>query len=307
VNPSSPALAGQVCLVTGGTGGIGRVTARELARRGAHVAIVGRDAARGAAVAAQLRREAGHDGVEFLAADLSSLAQVRALAGAFLARHARLDMLVNNAGALFAVRRESADGHEQTLALNHLGPFLLTRLLLDALRAAPAGRIVNLSSEAHRDVPAFDFADPQARRRGFGGYPRSEAASVFYSLALPMAHPGFLQYARCKLATVLFTRELARRLHGGTVTANAVNPGLVASEFSAGNGLYGWFMRRYAARGGIPVEDGAATSIHVASAPEVAGVSGAYFTRCEPVECAPAGRDDEAAGRLWELSEGLTG
>ena len=183
-------------------------------------------------------RERGRNTVEFLCADRSSQVEVRGLAREFLARHSRLHVLVNNAGALFALRRESVDGFEMTLALNHLGPFLLTNLLLDALKSGGSARIVNLASSAHEDVEHFDFDDPQAtQKRGIGSYPKCELGSVFYSLAMPWAHPAFLQYARTKLANVLFTKELAKRLSGSGVTANALHPGMIASNFSDGNGV----------------------------------------------------------------------
>ena len=300
-------MDGKICLVTGATAGIGLVTARELARRGAGVVLVGRNAERGAQVTAMIARETGNPAVEFLAADLSSQAQVRELARRFLARHSRLHVLVNNAGALYAVRQESVDGIEMTLALNHLGPFLLTNLLLDALKAAAPARIVNVASVAHEDVDRFDFDDPQATRtRGWGRYPRSELGNVFYSLALPMAHPGLRQYARSKLANILFTRELARRLAGTGITVNALHPGVIASDFGEGNGLYGWFMRRFFRMRGISVEAGAVTSVHLATAPELAQVSGEYFVHRRPAPCSAAARDADAAARLWRLSEALT-
>lgn len=301
-------MDGKVCLVTGATAGIGLVTATELARRGATVVLVGRSAERGREAVASVRADSGNPDVIFLPADLSSLAEVRELARQFLARHDHLDVLVNNCGAIFATRRTTADGHEMTLALNHLGPFLLTNLLLDALKRAAPSRIVTLSSAAHADVAGFDFDDPQAARTaGPGRYPRSEWSSVFHSLTRPWAHPGFLQYARSKLANLLFTAELARRLAGTGVTANAVNPGLVASNFSAGNGVYGWFMRRYANRKGIPVEQGAATPVFVATAPELSEVTGQYFFEGRAAPWAASADDAVAAARLWQLSESLTG
>ncbi|MBI3714593.1 MAG: SDR family oxidoreductase [Betaproteobacteria bacterium] len=295
-------LQGKVCLVTGATAGIGLETARVLAQRDATLIVVGRNRARGAEVVEALQRETGNTSVEFMAADLSSQAEVRRLAADFLARHSRLDVLVNNAGALFAVRRESADGIEMTLAVNHLGPFLLTHLLLDALKAASPSRIVNVASEAHEDVDGFDFADPQARKV----YPRSEAASLFYSLVMPWAHPAFMQYARSKLANLLFTTELSRRLADSGVTANALHPGLVASHFSEGNGSYGWFMRRYMSVRGISAEAGARTSIHLACSPEVAGISGQYFIDGKPAAASAAAQDLAAAEKLWRLSEQMT-
>lgn len=240
-------MSGKICMMTGATAGIGLVTARELARNGAKVIVVGRNRDRTSQVADAIRRETGNESVEFLCADLSSQAEVRGLAQSFLARHKCLHVLVNNAGALSALRKESVDGIEMTLALNHLGPFLLTTLLLDALNAAAPARIVNVASSAHEDVERFDFDGPQAVSRShlLARYPESELASIFYSLAIPWAHPAFLQYARTKFANVLFNTELAYRLARTAVTANALHPGLVTSNFSSGNGTYGWFMQRF--------------------------------------------------------------
>lgn len=283
-------MDGKICMVTGAT-----------------VIVAGRNRERGRQVTEAIQRETGNPAVEFMCAELSSQAEVRRLAQEFLARHRRLHVLVNNAGALFALRRESVDGIEMTLALNHLGPFLLTNLLLDALKAAGSARIVNVASEAHEDVDAFDFSDPQAARtRGLGSYPTSEAGSIFYSLALPWAHPAFRQYARTKLANMLFTVELSKRLSGTGVTANSLHPGMVASDFSAGNGVYGWFMRRLMNLRGISVEEGAATTIYLATSPEVEQVSGQYFANSQPATCSAAARDPAAAARLWQLSEALT-
>lgn len=300
-------MKGKLCVVTGGTAGIGLVTARELARLGASVVISGRNADRGRQCVNTIVAESGNPAVEFMPADLSSIASVRQLAQSILAKHRQVHVLVNNAGALFALRRESVDGIEMTLALNHLGPFLLTNLLLDALVAAAPARIVNVASEAHEDVPGFDFDDPQAAKRdGLGAYPRSEAASLFYSLAMPWAHPAFHQYARTKLANILFTAELSRRLAGTGVTANCLHPGMVASSFSEGNGAYGWFMRRYMNLRGISVEEGAETTIYLSTSADVAAVSGQYFVD-KKVTPATAAATDAAAARLWQLSESLVG
>src|SRR5262249_21571535 len=287
-------MGGKTCLVTGATAGIGEVTARELARRGACVVIVGRSRERCAATAEAIRCETGNPAVEFLVADLSSQAEVRRLAREFLARHDRLHVLVNNAGALFAQRRESADGIEMTLALNHLAYFLLTGLLLDTLTASAPARVVNVSSRAHEDVKALNFDDLQARAsaRKFWGYGGSEFAGLLYTLFAPMRHPGFLQYARSKLANRLFTYELALRLEGTGVTANALRPGFVASRFMAGNGALGWFLRRWAGLFGRSVEEGARTSVYLATSPEVEGVTGKYFARQKQVASSPASLDE---------------
>jgi retinol dehydrogenase-12 len=245
VEDTEKPLAGRTCLVTGATSGIGEVTARELARKGATVVIVGRDRARCKATVATIRKQASNPAVEYVLADLSSQSEIRRAAAEFLARHSRLHVLVNNAGALLARRCESVDGIEMTLALNHLAPFLLTNLLLDTLKASAAARVVTVSSHVHEMVRGFDFDDPQAARRGFWGY--GGRAGPLLTFVAPMKHPALLQYARSKLANLLFTYELARRLEGTGVTANALHPGFVATRFTAGNGVLGWCMRRWAA------------------------------------------------------------
>jgi NAD(P)-dependent dehydrogenase (short-subunit alcohol dehydrogenase family) len=301
-------MAGKTCLVTGATAGIGAVTARELARRSATVVIVGRSRERCDAMVDAIRRETGNTSVESMPADLSSQAEIRRLANAFLERHRRLDVLVNNAGAMFELRRESVDGIEMTFALNHLGYFLLTTLLLEILKASAPSRIIVVSSAAHEDIRAFDFDDPQARARAAwrGAYADSRFRSLLYSLFMPWAHPAFRQYAHTKLANLLFTYELARRLAGTGVTVNALHPGLVATNFAAGTGVYSWFMRRYTRWFAISPEEGAKTTVYLATASELANVSGQYFVKAKPTESSAASRDAAAARRLWELSEQMT-
>lgn len=297
-------MTGKTCLVTGATSGIGRATALELARAGARVVIVGRSAERCSAAIESIRRETGRSDEEFIAADLGSQAEVRRVAAEFLERHSRLDVLINNAGALFALRRESIDGIELTLALNHLAPFLLTNLLLETLRKSAPSRIVNVSSDAHQDVKAFDFDDPQARHRR-PNYGQSELSSLGLSLTMPWAHPAVVQYAQTKLANLLFTYELARRLDGTGVTVNAVHPGFVSSNFAAGNGSLGFFMRLWSRIFGISAEEGAKAVLHVASSPDVRA-GGQYFSKCKAAPSSPASNDRAAAERLWKLSEDLT-
>jgi NAD(P)-dependent dehydrogenase (short-subunit alcohol dehydrogenase family) len=275
-------LDGRVCLVTGATSGIGAATASELARLGARVVIVGRDAGRCAGAVARIRRAGGL--AEALVADLSSQASVRALAASFGRRHDRLDVLVNNAGAYFARRQLSADGVELTFALNHLGPFLLTLLLLDRLGASASARVVNVSSVAHEGL-RLDFDDLQAERR----YDRLEA------------------YGRSKLANLLFTYELARRLEGMRATANALHPGSVATHLGADRGWLRVRLRNLVRRGLLDPERGARTTVHVASAPELEGVTGRYFTDCREARSSEASRDPAAGARLWAASEQLTG
>ncbi len=278
-------MSGKTCVVTGATSGIGEVAALELARRGATVVIVGRNAEKCATTVDRLRRETGNEAVESLVADLSVQADIRRLAQDIQERFDRLDVLLNNAGAMFPKRRESADGIEMTLALNHLGYFLLTLELLERLKASAPSRVVNVASDAHRMVRGIDFDDLQARR----------------------SYRGFRLYGQSKLANILFTRELARRLEGTGVTANALHPGFVATNFMAGEGLANMAMRGLARVLALSPEKGAETSTYLATSPDVEGVSGRYFVQCKPAEPTSAGRDDEAARRLWEVSEQLTG
>jgi NAD(P)-dependent dehydrogenase (short-subunit alcohol dehydrogenase family) len=277
-------MSGKVCLVTGATSGIGAVTAQALAARGATVVLAGRSREKCEATADAVRRATGNGSVEWLLADLSSQRDVRALAGEFLERHPRLGVLVNNAGAMFFERRESVDGIEMTLAVNHLAYFLLTNLLLDALKAAAPSRVVCVASDAHRMARGINFDDLQSRKR----------------------YGGFRVYSRSKLANLLFTDELARRLDGTGVTANALHPGFVSTNIFSGHGVAGWIMRRSAALFAISPDQGARTSIYLATAPELEQVTGRYFERGREVPSSRASRDEEAASRLWSVSEELT-
>jgi retinol dehydrogenase 12 len=281
---SDKSMVGKSCLVTGATAGIGQITARELARKGASVVVVGRSLARCKATVEAIRQETGNPSVDFLVADLSSQADVRKLAGEVQDRYPRIDVLVNNAGAMFTKRLESVDGIEMTFALNHLGYFLLTNLLLDTLKASAPSRVVNVASEAHRFVSKVDFDDPQGKKYG-----------------------GWHAYGQSKFANILFTYELARRLAGTGVTSNCLHPGFVASNFTDGNGAMGWMMRRMASVFAISPDDGAKTSIYLASSPEVEGVTGQYFAKSKPAKSTRPTHDQAAAARLWELSEEMTG
>jgi NAD(P)-dependent dehydrogenase (short-subunit alcohol dehydrogenase family) len=196
-----------------------------------------------------------------------------------------------------------------TLALNHLGYFLLTDLLLDTLKASAPARIINVASDAHEMTRRFDFDDPQGRSRyrRLGANGQSGFASGFFTFLAPMAHPGLAQYVQSKLANLLFTYELARRLEGTGVTVNAVHPGFVASEFTAGNGIFGWFMRFWARVFATTVDEGAKTSIYLATSPEVEGVTGKYFAKQKAIASSAASRDETASRRLWQLSEEWTG
>lgn len=276
-------MNGKVVLITGATAGIGEVAALELARMGATVVGVGRDAARSAATRERIQQETGTS-VEFLLADLSSQSQVRQLAAQFKGGHSRLDVLINNAGAFYSRRQESVDGIELTWALNHLSYFLLTNLLLDVLRSSAPARIVNVSSDAHRGIRMNTV-----EKDGHGRL-------------------GYRAYGRSKLANVLFTYELARRLEGSGVTANALHPGFVATQFGQNNqGLVGYGTRIIQKIGGRSPQEGARTIVYLASSPEVEGVSGKYFYNEKAVASSPESYDKETAIRLWELSEAMTG
>lgn len=274
-------MSGKTCLVTGATSGIGEVAALELAREGARLVLVGRSREKAEATADRIRREAGNPAVEYLLADLSSRAEVRRLADEIKARHPRLDVLVNNAGAMFAPRRESVDGIEMTWALNHLAYFRLTDLLLDTLKAGAPSRVVSVASDAHRMVSGINFDDVEGKK----------------------SYKAFRIYGQSKLANILFTRELARRLEGTGVTANCLHPGFVATNFTTGEGWLYWAMKQAARVMAVTPERGAQTTVYLASSPEVGGTSGGYFAKSRPAKTTAAGRDDRAARRLWELSE----
>jgi len=278
-NTAQP-MHGKVCLVTGATSGIGAVTAEALARQGATTTLVARDPARGAAAVQRIRQATGNPQVEVLLADLSAQAEIRRLAREVQSRYPRLDVLVNNAGALFARRALSADGIELTWALNHLAYVLLTTLPLDILKASAPARVVHVSSGAHRHAHIrFDALQGQQRYGGWRAYPQSQ------------------------LPNVLFTHELARRLEGTGGTANALHPGLVATHFGRqSRGLTALLFRSVQRVAALSPEQGAETVISLATAPAVEGVSGRYFVRRRAVRSSPASYDVHAAQRLWQVS-----
>lgn len=277
-------MNGKICVVTGATSGIGLATALELARKGATVIIVSRNPQRCQAAALRIRQQTGSSTVETIPADLSSQVQIRQLAQAFQNRYPRLDVLVNNAGAFFLRRQESTEGIEMTFALNHLNYFLLTHLLLEMLKASAPARIVNVASDSHRGA-RINFTDLQGKR----GY------------------SGFQAYGQSKLANVLFTYELARLLEGTLVTANALHPGFVATNIGRNNGLLAKLVMPIAQLNAIRPEQGARTSVYLASSPDVEGVSGQYYTREKPVQSDPASYDLHTARQLWEISAQMTG
>ena len=277
-------MAGRTVLVTGGTSGIGRATALGLAAMGAHLAITGRDRERTEDAAREIRG-AGGGQVDVFVADLSAQSQVRRLAAEVLERLPRIDVLVNNAGGFWNTRHVTADGLERTFALNHLAPFLLTSLLLGRLKRTAPARVVTVSSnvQAHGRI---DFDDLQAER----------------------SYSGARAYNQSKLANVLFTYELARRLEGTAVTANALHPGLVRTSFGAEDPgavqrLFVPFVRPFMK---APAR-GAATSIQLASAPGLEHVTGRFFAGGKPTRSSERSYDQAAAARLWQVSTELAG
>ena len=281
--PASP-MAGKTVLVTGGTSGIGQATATGLAAMGARVGITGRDTARTRAAAAEVAAASGNPAVDPFPADMSSQAEVRRLAGEVLAAYPRLDVLVNNAGGFWATRRVTPDGLERTFAVNYLAPFLLTAMLLDRLKASAPARIVTVSSGAHTNGK-INFDDLQGER----GYSGQQA------------------YSQSKLANILFSYELARRLDGTGVTANVLHPGVARTGFAAEDPppigkVFLPFIRPFLKT----PRKAAATSIYLASSPEADGVTGTYFASSKPKTSSPSSYDTAAAARLWQISLDLT-
>jgi retinol dehydrogenase 12 len=278
-------VKGKICIVTGATSGIGRSTALGLARRGASLALVCRDPARAEVVVRAIRDETGSTAVAVFLADLASQAAIRRVADALLERHARIDLLVNNAGVVNLQRRVTEDGIEEVFAVNHLAYFLLTHLLLPRLRESAPARVVNVASDAHKFVKGINFDDV-----GFGD-----------------GYKSMRVYGHSKLANLLFTFELARRLDGAGVTANCVHPGAVATGLGKNNGTIANVLIRTLAPFFRSPDKGAATTLHVATSPTLDGVTGRYFANCRETRSSPASHDRDAAQRLWDLSANLTG
>jgi NAD(P)-dependent dehydrogenase (short-subunit alcohol dehydrogenase family) len=272
-------MNGKICLVTGGTNGIGKSTAQELARMGAMVIIVGRDAQKTSKVVKEIRAASGNPRVGSMLADLSLQQAVRHLANEFKSKYSHLHVLVNNAGGYFLKRQLSVDGIEMTFALNHLASFLLTDLLLDTIKASAPARIINVSSNAHASGK-IEFDNLQGER-----------------IYRPRA------YDNSKLANILFTMEMARRLEGTGVTVNALHPGFVATGFAKNNGrviavlvsMFAPLVARAPARG-------AETSVYLASSPNVEGITGKYFYDSHAIAAAPQATDMGVARKLWDVS-----
>jgi|SRR5581483_2874522 len=285
MNTTDSSMAGKICMITGANSGIGKETALGLAKAGATVVMVSRNPSKGRRAQDEIKQLSGNPSIDLFLADLSSLQSVRQLAADFQQKYHQLHVLINNAGGVFTVRRLSVDGIEKTLAVNYLSVFLLTDLLLDTLKASAPARIINVSSDIHYSAQ-IDLDD------------------------LPMAkqYSTLKAYGRSKLALVLFTYELAKRLEGTGVTANCLHPGVVATNI--------WsqplpeFLRPLitliSKRFGIPAEEGAQTSLYLATSPEVAGVNGKYFEKCKEKSSARLSYDPVLQQRLWEISEELT-
>lgn len=271
-------------LVTGATSGIGRVTAEKIAASGAKVILVARDREKANAAAAEISQRTGNSAISTYIADLSSQRDVRAVAAEISGVHPKIDVLVNNAGSMFTRRKESVDGIEMTWALNHLGYFLLTNLLLPNIKAADKARIINVSSKVHVQG-TIDFDD----------------------LALSEGYSWMKAYARSKLANVLFTFELANRLLDDGISVNCLHPGVVGTNFGSGNGIFyrtGFAIARPFI---LSPEKGAETSIYLATSEDVDGITGKYFEKCAPTPGASAANDKELQQRLWQVSEEMVG
>ncbi len=278
-------LKEKVILVTGANAGIGKETARALAGAGATVVLSGRNPKSLKTAVQEIRTVTGSDRVDSLTADLSAMRSVVGLARAFAARHDRLDVLIHNAGVILSERRLTMDGFETTFAVNHLAPFVLTRELLLLLKESAPSRIVTVSSTAHRRVAGLDFEDLMSERD----------------------YRPFHVYGKSKLANILFTRALSRRLEGTWITANCLHPGVIRTRLGASGDLtgilkWGWRLIQPFLTG---PRRGAETTVYLAASPDVEGVTGEYFSRCAQDVPTAAARDDAAAERLWEISTEL--
>ena len=275
-------LQGKICLVTGSTSGIGKVTARELANKGATVVLVSRSRAKGEATQAEIKQATGNQQVELLVADLSVLENVRRLAAEFQQTYPHLHLLVNNAGCAYPTRTITSEGFEATLAVNYLAPFLLTELLLDTLKASAPARIVNVSSAQHASA-SMEFDNLQGEKK----------------------YANLRNYGQAKLALLLWTYELARRLEGTGVTVNALHPGVIASNFVDGmNGSAAWAMKLLKPFL-LTVEQGAQTTLYLATSPQVEGVTGKYFVKSQEKQSSSRSYDQTVGSRLWKVTEQL--
>lgn len=278
-------MQGKICLITGATSGIGKVTARAIAERGATLVIVGRNENKGMETVREIQTVTKNKNISFILADLSSQTQIRRLVENFKSQYSKLDVLVNNAGAVFLKRRLSEDNIEMTFATNHLSGFLLTNLLLSALKKADSSRIISVSSATHKQAH-LDEDDWQNAKK----------------------YSGMEAYHRSKLANLLFTYELNRRLAGTNVTVNAVKPGFTKSSLGRNNGSSPliFVLRVATALFAQTAEEGARASIYLATSPQVENISGKYFYREAEIESSKDSYNREIQKRLWILSENLT-
>ena len=275
-------MNGKVCLVTGATDGIGKVSARVLAELGAKVIIVGRNPEKSAIVLAELRSISGNENIDLLMADLAVMQEVRDLAEQVISRYDRLDVLLNNAGGYFTKHKITSDGLEMTFALNHMSYFLLTNKLMELLKYSAPARIVNVSSDAHYGVDI-----------------------EFENLNGEQEYKAWKAYQKSKLANVLFTYELLKKVPGN-ITVNCLHPGFVATNFGHNNGGFFGPVLKIAQRiSAIDPEEGAKTSIFLCSAPEVKGVSGKYFYKCQPKTSSRESRNMDTGKRLWQISSDI--
>jgi NAD(P)-dependent dehydrogenase (short-subunit alcohol dehydrogenase family) len=278
-------MKSKVVLITGATNGIGKVTALELAKMGANVVIVGRNSQKTAVVAEEIRHQLNGSGaVDTLVGNLASLKEIENIAQEFKAKYQRLDVLINNAGAYFTERKLSPDGYEMTFALNHLNYFYLTSLLLDLIKASAPARIVNVSSSAHY-AAKLDF-DNLNQEKKFNGWKA---------------------YAQSKLMNIYFTSELAKRLQGSGVTTNVLHPGFVATNFGRSNGGVFNPLFRLVQLAAISPEEGAKTTLYLASSPDVENISGEFFAKSQNKKASREAYNAEAAAKLWQLTEKLIG
>jgi NAD(P)-dependent dehydrogenase (short-subunit alcohol dehydrogenase family) len=277
-------MQGKTVVVTGGTSGIGEVAALRLAKMGARIVLITRDAQRGETTLAALEKQAPRRGHAIHYADLTILADMKRVAAEIAGAERKIDVLINNAGAMFAQREVTQDGFEKTFALNHLSYFVIAAGLRGPLLAAPSARIVNTASDAHKGAH-IDLDDLQSSK----------------------SYRSFQAYGRTKLENILFTRELSRRLAGTTATTNCLHPGFVATRFGDGAGGFIAHVIGLAKYLAISPQEGAKTIVYLAASPEVAKTSGKYFYKCRPIRPTKDGRDDRLAHQLWQKTAELTG
>ena len=276
-------MADKICLVTGGNSGIGKSVALGLAKMGATVVVVSRNKEKGQTAVTDIIEKSGNKNVELIQADMSSQHSIHQLVNEFRARHEMLHLLINNAGVYLTKRSETEDGLESTFAVNHLGPFLLTSLLVDILKASAPSRIVNVTSDAHKGA-RINFDDLQGEKK----------------------FSGWQAYGQSKLAMILYTHGLAKKLEGTGVTVNSAHPGVVRTNFAKNNGGLVMLGFRFLGMFFISPESAAKRILYVATSPDLEGVTGKYFTKMHEVKSSQESYDDDSARRLWQISEQLT-